>query len=237
MPNRSFMALAAVLAACLPAGAADLEPMLMTAPELTPVEVGNGWYLRGDLSYDFSTDLDGSASIGPASTSFDNVSLEDGLSGGLGIGYQFTDLFRMDLTGRYGKFDVDAAFASSEAETWDVMANAYLDLGTFAGFSPYVGGGIGAVNVSYGDVALCAAGTCAGIGEGDDSWRFAYALTGGVSYDLTRNLAVDVAYRYLDVEGGRIFDATDATSGLRFVADDDGFDRHSVTAGLRYSLW
>ena len=74
-----------------------------------------------------------------------------------------------------------------------LMANAYLDLGNYSGFTPYVGAGIGGAVVHWSDLKnneICVAGDCTG-SAGDSThggygeWRFAYALHAGVSYDLT----------------------------------------------------
>ena len=127
------------------------------------------------------------------------------------------------------------------------MANAYLDLGTFAGFTPYVGGGVGAVNIDYDDIDVksrCYTGgnVCPNQADefendlkGENSWRFAYALTAGMSYDMTEALKLDVGYRYVDVDGGDAFGG----DGEDFASDgkDDGFDRHTIQAGIRYSLF
>lgn len=256
------------------AQAADYMPIygggpLIAAPELKPVEIGTGWYLRGDVSYDFDQSYDGRLGVdtpfASASVPYRELTLDEGFSGGIGIGYQFTDLLRADVTARYGKADAGGfvdlspgciASAScyiserGDARTWDLMANAYVDLGTFAGFTPYVGGGLGAVNVSYEDrtleycdASLVAPGSagCESLGvDGEDSWRFAYALTAGVAYNVNRNIALDVGYRYLNVDGGAVYDLPLDSIGLpgsAIMSDDNGFDRHTITAGLRYKLW
>ncbi|MFD2236111.1 outer membrane protein [Aureimonas populi] len=259
--------LTVVMAASTAASAADMPVyggMLSSAPELVPVEIGTGWYLRGDVSYDIEQDYDGRAGLyspfASVSTDYDDLTLDDAFSGGLGIGYQFTDFLRGDITARYGKSDVSAFTdlngacffgatcdlrGTAEMETWDLMANAYVDLGTFAGFTPYIGGGLGAVNVSYQDASLAYCDTGLGgcvtdtVGSGEDSWRFAYSLMAGLAYNINRSLAVDIGYRYLNVDGGDMYnlalDGDFAGSGLS--SQDDGFDRHSITAGLRYKLW
>lgn len=262
-----LVALASATAAVGAVQAADYGPvysgMLESAPELRPVEIGNGWYLRGDVGYEVETDYDGSLTafspFASASVPFQSLNLDDGFSGGAGVGYRFTEYLRADLTARYGRHDVSgslrlpdlACFAdslcdgtvSAKARTWDLMANAYVDLGTFAGFTPYVGGGLGAVNVDYGDISANGCVTFAGSVEcepeefeGADAWRFAYNLQAGVAYHFNRSLALDVGYRYLNVDGGSI-SSGEFEPGFTFAADDDGYDRHTITAGLRYSLW
>ncbi len=127
----------------------------------------------------------------------------------------------------------------------ELMGNAYVDLGTVAGFTPYVGAGLGAVHVDYGDVS--GAATCPGVSPcaasglaasygGEESWRFAYAVSAGVSYDVTDKITIDTGYRYLNVDGGDAYRFAPAT-GPMLVAEDDGFDRHTIRAGLRFKFW
>ncbi|MEF2551151.1 outer membrane protein [Aurantimonas sp. A2-1-M11] len=296
---RQLMASAALIALTMPAArAADLPPIYETpiyqdVPEVQPVEIGSGWYLRGDVSYGFSGDLDakyqeyrpdfatypGDFFSGYNAYQYDTFSaphegftLEDSFEFGVGFGYQFTDFFRGDLTARYYKLDVegsdktescyDASAAqgfdtsllecdsslSAEGNALELMANAYVDLGTIAGFTPYAGAGAGAVRVTYEDVSgrsrcAYAGAVCApayydfdASYKGEDSWRFAYSLMAGVSYDVSRNLKIDVGYRFTDVDGGKMF-SFDGAGANGATAEDDGFQRHSISAGLRYALW
>ncbi|MEJ0097333.1 MAG: outer membrane beta-barrel protein [Bauldia sp.] len=78
---------------------------------------------------------------------------------GIGIGYKFNDHFRADLTGEYragasfhGLDIYDNVDAIPEVGTdeytakkteWTFLANAYWDLGTWRGITPFVGAGIG----------------------------------------------------------------------------------------------
>ena len=62
--SRILLAAAATAAiASTPALAADYDPPIVVdkAPEFVPVEVGNGWYLRGDLGYSFGAEANGQA--------------------------------------------------------------------------------------------------------------------------------------------------------------------------------
>lgn len=256
-----LLALCATATSAGMSSAADLGPiyagMIASAPELRPVEIGTGWYLRGDVGYEIEADYDGALAFtdrfGEPGRPFDTLRLSDTVTFGGGIGYRFTEYLRGDVTARYGSQDVSGSTGlagglcgagtacdyslAGDARSWELMANAYADLGTFAGFTPYVGGGVGAVNLSYdlsaaGCVGPAAAADCAF--DGADSWRFAYNLGAGVAYTINRSLALDVGYRYLNVEGDRI---GSGGTGRTIHADDDGYDRHTITAGLRYSLW
>ena len=62
----------------------------------------------------------------------------------------------------------------------------------------------------------------------------------GASVDLTHSLALDVGYRYTRVFEGDAFkfDASDRAAGATGVQGrDNGFNMHTVRAGLRYSFF
>ncbi|WP_348649854.1 hypothetical protein [Sinorhizobium sp. BG8] len=131
------------------------------------------------------------------------------------------------------------------------MANAYVDIATFAGFTPYVGAGAGMTNVRWDDfssTASCRNGTAACSGTtydevsapGQDSWRFTYALMAGASYQISEGVKLDFGYRFSDVNGGDMFGYTAAeraagASGVK--GRDDGFQKHEFRAGIRIDLW
>lgn len=244
-----------VLAA--PAFAADYEPpvVLDDAPEYVPVEVGSGWYLRGDIGYTLDSAYDhGSEQLtrdlmfdlgfGPINYEED----ESMLSGSLGIGYHFTDWLRSDLNIGYidgnevgasfdGEIDGDEIQAEADLENsaWYGMANLYADLGTYAGFTPYVGAGAGLIRSAFdGDASLVINGEqefAASWAERD--YAFAYTLNAGLAYHFGGGLSADLGYQY--------FDAPDAefiqVKNLEDNPIQEGLDFHQVRLGLRYDLW
>ena len=171
------------------------------------------------------------------------------------------DYFRPDVSGKTAcpyMIKIDAAHGlrhqdecyydeGSKADVWTAMANAYVDLPYFGPITPYFGAGIGFANVSYGDMKneVCS-NVCGdpknyvGVHQGEDSWRFATALMAGASIDLTHSLALDVGYRYTRIYDGDAFefDANDKLAGASGIqGKDNGFDLHTVRAGLRYSFF
>lgn len=167
------VAMAAVIGANGAAHAADLlpPPPVIEAPEV--VVKKSGWYLRGDISYDFQ-DLRGAHILNQGNVAAFNkgYDVDDSFNIGLGVGYQVNDNFRVDLTGEYvfdagfhagtqsdrdcfGNAGIGAACMSSEeseVSKFKLLANAYYDIGHFGGFTPYVGAGIGGAYVKYDDV-------------------------------------------------------------------------------------
>ena len=249
------------------AGAADLDRALLAAPELPvtrPVEVGTGWYLRGDLGYSIDTSssgpsmrlYNGTSTYG--STQLDDNAITSDWSGSLGFGYHFNDWLRSDLTVEYTKGAFGETYGApcsaqnpvgncalnQDFQGWGFMANGYLDLGTYAGLTPYVGAGAGVMSVNWDNLSLqCVDSTaCASSGSsrGEHDWRFAYQLSAGLAYAITKNLKLDVGYRYFDVAGGKMFDFNGGDQALGATGvqgRDNGFSKSEIRAGLRYDIW
>ncbi|MDQ6437022.1 porin family protein [Mesorhizobium sp. LHD-90] len=245
--------LAAVLAssAAVPALAADYaEPPVVVEAPVEPVydapDIG-GWYIRGDIDYHWM-DFRGAEYTLYGEPLGQTGSLDGDLKGamslGAGIGYQINDYFRVDLTGDYFfESDFDGSTSgicggvlctssdSSSVEAFLLLANAYVDLGTYYGFTPYVGAGIGGAYVKW-DTLKNTDDNGSFEHEGDGDWRFAYAAMAGVSYCVTDRTKLDVGYRYSHIDGGKMFGfAEGAGPGY-----DDGFNTHEVRAGLRYQF-
>ena len=259
---------AAVFAAGLAsANAADLDRALLAAPLLPvtkPVEVGTGWYLRGDLGYSISTSSGGPSMLlyngmgTYGSTQLNSDAISSDWSGSAGFGYHFNDWLRTDLTVEYTKGAFDQIYGGAcsaqnpvgncalnqDFKGWGFMANGYVDLGTYAGITPYVGAGAGMMSVNWDTLSLqcvnspaCAA---TGTSRGEHDWRFAYQLSAGLAYAITKNLKLDVGYRYFDVAGGKMFDFNGGDQALGATGvqgRDHGFSKSEIRAGLRYDIW
>jgi opacity protein-like surface antigen len=269
---------AVVAALSMPASAADMDlPIFVEqAPDEVPVEIGSGWYIRGDVGYELQT-----SSKGFSYNTFDPVTLtyspqtfvtadvEGDVTYSVGVGYHYNDWMRFDATldGFKSEFTGSTAAATNcpgqlpgtscrtndtqPLSTYQLMANAYVDLGTYVGLTPYVGAGAGVAYVDYGTLTnqfICVPGavTCGTLvtstarHEGADSLRFAYSLMAGVGYQASKNVKLDLGYRYSHIAGGDQFyydPATIAAGATGIQGTDDGYDRHEVRMGVRYSLW
>ncbi|MEL6750595.1 MAG: outer membrane beta-barrel protein [Pseudomonadota bacterium] len=250
------------------ASAADLliDPPVIEAPVV--VQKG-GWYLRGDVTYDFQ-EIRGAYAYGGSGT-FEGKDFEvdDAFDIGFGVGYDtgtglrvdatLDYVFEADLKGSFACFDRPATATligttgcgadNMTAEkatftTFKAMANAYYDLGRFGNLTPYVGAGLGGAYVKYDGYMQDAVNTFV---DGtttsqmhkdlDGSWRFAWALHAGASYDISERLKFDVGYSYNRIEEGPIagFDLTNSSDRAQIY--DEGFNTHVIKAGLRYHLW
>jgi opacity protein-like surface antigen len=238
---------------CAPAAAADLyEPPVVPAPVYQPVQTG-GWYIRGDVDYHWSK-LRGADYVtfpgpgcgtctGAGSQDFLSTDLKGSWSLGGGVGYNINRYLRTDVTVDYwGKSKFHGITGGttcggggagcennrSAYTAWLLMANAYADLGTWHGVTPYIGAGIGGAHIKWDNMVDDAGG----LNRGSSNWRFAYALMAGASYCLTNNIDLDLGYRFTHVEGGKMFELN-PNVGPGF---DKGMNVHEVRAGLRYNF-
>lgn len=255
---------AALMASTAMVQAADIIPAPVhdpLPPEVVPAASAGGWYIRGDIGYASmkhkgvryyqGNNLTGEFEVHDLDATW-------ALQGGLG--YQITDYFRADGTlTYYGASDFTGSSAQRAAcngfaDTCDyadntemeaatvLLANAYVDLGTVSGFTAYAGAGIGAAYVKYGTLLndqTCDGGAAACnnndfVHVGEESWRFAYALHAGVSYDLSCRTKIDAGYTYTHINSGAMFGG-DTTNGSS-AGYDEGIDIHAGRLGLRYAL-
>ncbi|MDP9838846.1 opacity protein-like surface antigen [Neorhizobium huautlense] len=252
----------ALLLATTAAHAADLyqpqQPIpLDAAPEVEIQQSSGGWYLRGDVGYSFNK-LRGARFYQGGSAGnevdFTSASIGDSALLGGGIGYQFNDHLRGDLT-----FDhmTKSSFKGSTTGTcgaapgypcnsddrssfraYSLMANLYVDLGTYAYFTPYVGAGFGASYVKWSKlrntIVDCVDPTDPGCEytehSGKGKWRATAALMAGTSIDITCNLKADVGYRFRYIDGGNMFGFANAGGPGR----DKGIYSHEARVGARY---
>ncbi|MEI5678804.1 MULTISPECIES: outer membrane protein [unclassified Mesorhizobium] len=245
------LAVAAALAGNA-ANAADYDPPIFVdnAPEYVPVEVGSGWYLRGDLGYNFNKPFK-NTEIGPSPIySFDQDNTA--LAGSIGAGYHFNDFLRGEINlGFLSKNDSsldylianDADVVISEVgvnaknEAWSGMVNAYADLGTYVGLTPYIGAGVGAVyskrSYTLKEDIRDPAFVDVDFADKKSQVSFAYSLNAGVAYQLSKNIALDVGYQYLAAPSAQYVEMT----GLDSYRISKGIDYHQLKVGLRYDLW
>lgn len=250
-----------VLAACawgalaVPgASAADLPPAYTPPPP--PAAVLGGWYLRGDIGYSNQRvgELDN-----VLYSDFDTLDRGDrdfdgGPIFGVGVGYRFNKWFRVDVTGEHraavdfsgndiGTFGADTFVNNYDAKKseWLAMINAYADLGTYRGLTPFVGAGIGMVRTTisgFTDFGTSTAAPVPAFAYGDDNseWNFAWALYAGLGFEITPNLTLELAYRYLDIgdaESGDLY-TYDGTNNVDNPMEFKDLISHDVRLGMRY---
>lgn len=250
MKTKLGTAMTTAVAMALGLGAAQAADLPVYEPYIEPLpeaEVG-GWYLRGyiGISNQRVDELD-SPAFTPAVTVLDKGFDAGGFFGG-GIGYEYNHWLRFDVTGEYraatafdglDSYPGGANDYEGKKSEWLFLANAYVDLGTWRGITPYVGAGIGASRNTisdFTDVNIVVPGGAIGYSTENSKWNFAWALHAGVGYEVTENLTLDLAYRYVDLGDAETNDLV-AYTGANPVYNPIEFHditSHDVMFGLRY---
>jgi opacity protein-like surface antigen len=261
---RSVKILIAAGAASLLSSAAFAADMAIAPPPMpyaAPVADFGGWYLRGDIGMTNQKikSLDNpdpnAALFTQVGMGFDSSMLFD-----LGIGYQFNNWLRADLTGQWrgranfhGSQFTDVFAGSALVDNYSgskseavFMANGYVDLGTWWCVTPFIGAGIG---TSYNrisgfrddglrnDFGLPGPSSVTYAAD-SGKWNFAWALHAGLAYRVTQNVAIEFAYSYMNLG--------DATTGFnsnfgggptpQFPWTMRGITSNDFTLGVRWNL-
>jgi opacity protein-like surface antigen len=253
-------------------------------PVAMPIAESSGWYLRGDIGLAALNSGDIRYSDNPAGITYHGKDFQNQMFGGIGIGYQFNSWLRFDVTGEYrGKtgFSIqdqfngrnvgvtcagvanplqDCGFTGGNRNTGSVssmvfMANAYLDLGTWHGLTPFIGAGVGIAqnkvsgvtdqgyatlttfNTGTNVVLASATSPTYGYAANGTKSNFAYALMAGLAYDVTPNYKVELGYRYLNM--GKFSSGTyTCAGGCTGVYSLEGrnLDAHEFKLGMRWLL-
>lgn len=116
-----------------------------------------------------------------------------------------------------------------------LMVNLYKDLGSYRGWVPYIGAGVG---VSYNQIANTYFTENVFLTNsilGDNNISFAWSLMAGVSYNISSRTTLDLGYRYMDL--GKIASQNGDTAGFwnpKVYVDD--LTSHEFKVGFRYRL-
>ncbi len=272
---RTLKNLLAAGAASLLSSAAFAADLPMPPPYIPPpVEDFGGWYLRGDIG--FSNQKVKRFEMGDNRNARDLLSLNQTGSFDtagiyqIGIGYQFNNWLRGDITGQYrgnsnfkgtdlitfpagGGVIGDGVnnYTGTKSE-WVVMANGYVDLGTWWSVTPFIGAGVGMARVSiadYTDNGAINIGYAGGVpffggpfasyasAPAASKWNFAWAAHAGLAYKVNPAMTIELGYSYMNLGDG--------TTGA--VSTYDGFTRgvpmqfkeitsHDLKFGVRWAL-
>jgi opacity protein-like surface antigen len=252
--------IAAAGAASLLSGAALAADMPMPPPYVPPPQEFGGWYLRGDIGFSnqsvkhLSNALEANLTSQSQHGDFNTAGIF-----GLGAGYQFNNWFRADVTGEYrGRsnfhgYEVNTFsdsgtpasgfnnYTATKSE-WLVLANAYVDLGTWWCITPFVGAGVGTARVSianYTDVGqTTSGGPSSAFGGSAAKWNFAWAVHAGLAYKISPSLTMELAYRYVDMGNGMTGDviAYDGTNDIYNPTTFKHITSQDLKLGVRWAI-
>lgn len=225
-------------------------PVIIQQPPPEPA-FAKGWYLRGFVGAGMTGGSDAEYIINPANSNdfgFEYTSFADTYFVGGAVGYEWNNWLRFDASAEYraksrihaygtytdGGSGVFGDEYEGNLKSWVFLVNAFVDLGTWECFTPFVGAGVGGAYNTLADfIDLNQTFSGRGYGRNPSEWHFAWALYAGVGWNVTKNFNIDFSYRYLSY--GSITDTVDCVGGC--FADSYKFDKlysHDFMIGLRW---
>jgi len=134
--------------------------------------------------------------LGQKSTSGTSVvGLDNGYVYGGALGYALDNGWRLEIDTVHQMSTVNTvngAAASGHLYSTSLMANATYDLPSYYSLTPYVGAGVGAMNIG---------GTASG--TSGNAWRAAYQVEAGLRYTVAPNLEWFGEYRFQQAEAAK----------------------------------
>ncbi|HEY4253280.1 MAG TPA: OmpA family protein [Roseomonas sp.] len=232
-------------------------PGLADAQVLRPNDAVSGPYVAGGFGLNFSQDTRATPG-GDAALQLRNLGIfpngsvgyDTGFAGVLSLGWGFGNGLRAEVEGNFRRNDLDTAGGftgagrlnlSGQQDTYGVMANVLLDLGSFGPVVPYIGGGVGYAVTDWRNMRL--RGTTAGVrlnADGTDG-RFAFQGIAGFAFplDFLPGAAVTAEYRFFGTLGPNIpLRVENAATGARMAGgsiDTENYN-HSLLLGIRYAF-
>ena len=241
--------------------AADLAiapPPMSYAPP--PADFG-GWYLRGDIGMT-NQQMKSLNNPDPNAVLFTPVGMgfDSGMLFDLGVGYQFNNWLRADITGQWrgranfhGSQFTDAFAGSALVDNYTAskseavfMAHGYVDLGTWWCVTPFIGAGIGPSynrissfrDDGFGNTFGVARPSSVVYAADNGKWNFAWALHAGLAYRVTPNVTLELGYSFMNLG--------DATTGVnsnfgggptpQFPWTMKDITSHDLMLGVRWNL-
>ena len=232
-------------------------PIVYQQPQTECCAAIDNWYLRGFVGVGMTGKSTLDVSPLPADTFIASNSMGDSIFLGGAVGYNWNNWLRFDFSAEYrAKARIDALIYSQpggsgpvavdqyqgDLKSWVFLANAFVDLGTWNCFTPFVGVGIGgAYNMvtNFTDItpnvaAFGSDGSAFGLGRNTSNWNLAWALYAGVGYKVTKNFNIDLTYRYLNYGTAKeTVDCFGATGCNDFTFKK--LQSHDIMIGLRWT--
>jgi opacity protein-like surface antigen len=226
------------------AGACAASMLLVLTPiaEAADVDMGPApsswnWYVSVFGGWSLPNDVELDAVIPPGGTpAHADLDIDDGFTAGAALGLRFNDWIRAEAEISGNWHDPDKAVQTvggggpttydnldGDVDALFLLHNIWVDIPIWDALHPYFGGGAGVGRLSA-DISD------ANTNYFDDSdWSFAYQLGGGLGFDLSEAITIDIGYRF------KVLHGADLTNQNNYTSEWD-YESHNIIAGLRINL-
>lgn len=232
-------------------------PGLAGAQVLRPSDTVTGPYVAGGAGLNLLPDTR-AATQGDAALQLRNlgvyqngsVSFDPGFAGVLSLGWGFGNGLRAEVEGNFRRNELEGAGGFTGAgrlsiggqqDTYGVMANLLLDLGSFGPVVPYIGAGLGYAVTDWRNMRLTGNATGVRLHANGTDGRFAFQGIAGFAFplDFLPGAALTAEYRFFGTLGPSLpVRVENAATGARLASgsvETDNYN-HSVLLGIRYAF-
>lgn len=147
----------------------------------------------------------------------------------IGIGYRFSDAIRTDLNLQYAKLKYKADELKQNIKTTAAFVNGYYDINFHESIVPYLTAGVGIGKNKPGN--LKEKGTLTR--KGKATTNFIWNVGAGAQYNINKNFAIDLGYRYVDLGKAKTNDSSDPDL---WVGGKQKIKGHQVIGALVYNF-
>lgn len=152
------------------------------------------------------------------------------------LGYHFSDQIRAELELSHSSWTLNSynsagkAFlpATGSISATYLLGNVWLDLPTNTAFTPYAGGGLG---VGFTSADAIFNGGTHGYGPPLSQPNFAFQVGGGLKYDLSENISLDLGYRFKGITNVHFGD-----TGGKYDYRNANLFSHNIELGLTFNF-
>lgn len=193
----------------------------------------DSWWLRPYVGMSFMSDTDAGFSDIDGLSGKADIELSDGFTGGLGVGYRYTDSFAVEVGWEYRSNDSETTLAGiSEFDDGNYASNIFYLNGHYllpkhGDWQAYAGGGL--TWVEEVDIDLERGGDELSYSADGD---IGYQVFAGVNYDLNPGWQLQAELRYGSITGIDL----EGESGDPGEFDDIDYETTTLQVGLVYDF-
>jgi opacity protein-like surface antigen len=132
---------------------------------------------------------------------------------------------------------------NNKLQSQALMVNGYYDFKNESKFTPYVSAGAGVTRVKNTKTDLYLKNTWCegyveecGVTKTDTDTNFTWSVGAGVAYDVTKNVALDLSYRYVDAGKYNFYHDIDDLTPTNKTYSDVKLSSNEYLLGLRYTF-
>ncbi len=199
------------------------------------VGLSGGIIIPDDVHDTYSGTITGSSNTsfktGAAVTGFAGYHFNNFIAGEAELGYAAYDYDKASGTLSSGGTTLTGSIGvNGDVTAWTGFANAIITPLGRAGFSPYIGGGLGFASVDAKINSVTLGGTTLAVNSKRSETDFAANILAGFDFPVSNNFALGARYRFVWINSG----GTSTSSGTTTKEDNATAHVISVTAKYRF---